>query len=153
MSNTITRNWKSWSATSFIIGLWSLCALASYWAFMDNSPAFVSRIHQVETEVQRGNVAVLYSDIDWLRQCSIYSDRILILKIVGTEYMVGTQSTIITKDMVGKSVKDNAIIIYIPHNLPTGDYWVERRTQIVCNPIHRLWPIQYVSTRAPLHVR
>lgn len=139
--------------TVFIGGLWFATALFSYWAFLDNTPPFVSYIYQDEQTVKRGDVAVFRSNVDWLRQCTIRSERHLINKTTGIDINVGEQTTVITRQMVGKTVQSNFIIVFIPNNVPTGDYWFERQTWISCNPVQMLVPYRYTSTRAEITVQ
>lgn len=152
MMSMVKAKWRDLVANTFVVALWSSAALLGYWTFLDNSPAFVSRIYQMDSEVHRGNVIALYSDIDWLRECSISSDRFLIHTSSKRDYLVGHQDTLITRDMVGKSQQAYSVMIFVPMNLPAGDYWIERRTDIVCNPMQRLFPIKFVSQRAPIKV-
>jgi hypothetical protein len=144
---------ESLAITLFIGGLWFITAIVSYWTFLDTTPAFVSFIHQEEQVVRRGDVAVFKSNVDWLRACEIKSERHLIGKESGQDTLIAEQTFQITKEMVGKTAKDYYIVVFIPNNMPTGDYWFERRTTIACNPMQKIFPMTFVSARASITIK
>lgn len=142
----------SWGVNGFLLSVWLFVCLASYWAFLDNTPAFISNSLTIsDIVVKQGQPVTIRYQTDWLRICSVSNTRYLYNLQTRLYYPIQVYVYQIDKSMVGKTTP-YTVEFMVPDEIPVGRYEFVSKTTYSCNPVQKIFPVTYEGKHIPLTV-